>query len=229
MEKNQKTLICLITFLLLVALGIVVYILAIKKEPITDGLKFKKEYESLNGKIEEKTKEEYIEVNVADDNLYVYKSDEEILDVFKKETALIYFGYASCPYCRNMISLLDDLAKENKLDKIYYVDISSIKDTFEVMEGTPVKITNGTSGYYKILDLLDDYLFTYYVTDKNGKEYNTGEKRLGAPTVVAVKDGKIVDIHQGVIDNAKYNSLLTETEEKELKAIYTNMIKKLNN
>ena len=228
MEKDQKVLIGLIVFILLVTIGIGTYLIINRNNNVSDAVKFKREYESLNKKKEEETQEKYLNITVDSDNVFVYKSDEEILDVLNKETGIVYFGYATCPYCRSMVNLLNDLAKESNLDTIYYVDIENISDNYEVMEKTVSKITNGTDSYYKILDKLSDYLTDYYIEDSDGLEYNTGVKRLYAPTVVAVKDGEIVGFHEGTTADASYNRELTPEEQTELKIIYKYMINKLN-
>lgn len=227
MEKDQKILVGLIIFVFLVASSIVVYLYAIKKNVSSDAMLFKKEYESLNDKYYETTKTKYLKVNIDNSNLYIYKSDEEILDVIDSENALIYFGYAKCPYSRSMVTLLNDIAKEEAITKIYYVDISNIRDSYEVIDKTVAKITNGTSSYYKLLDILDEYLSDYYITDESNEEYNTGVKRLYAPTVIAVKDKKIVGFHEGTTTEAKNNKQLSKTEKQELTDIYKKLIDSL--
>ena len=152
-------------------------------------------------------------------------SKEEILDILNKETGLIFFGYPTCNYCRSMVELLNRVARENRLDKIYYVNIENIRDSYEIIRDTVFKITDGTDSYYKILDKLSDYLTDYYLKDSES-EYNTGVKRLYAPTVVAVKDGKIIGFHEGTLNEA--GDYLTSDEEAELEEIYKSFIAELN-
>ena len=227
MEKDQKILIGLISLTIIVAVIIGIYFLIIKKDESTDAIKFKNEYESYNNKIYENNHEKYLEVSIDDKNLFVYKTDKEIVDILKKQTGIIYFGFANCPYCRSMVSILNDIAKEKNIDKIYYVDIENIRDTYEVVSKIAVKITNGTENYYKILNLLDEYLGMYTITDTDAVEYNTGVKRLYAPTVVTVDNGEIVGFHEGTIEEASYNVQLSDDEKKDLVAIYSDMITNL--
>ena len=226
MEKDQKVLIGLIIFVLLVALGIGSYLFITKKDSRPDAIKFKSEYESLNEKTDD-NKEKYLKVDISEDNLYVYKNDSEILDVLKNKTGIILFGYSKCSYCRSMVSILNDVAKEHKLDTIYYLDILNIRDSYEIMEQTVVKLTSGTNSYYEMLNILSEYLSDYYIKDSNDVEYNTGVKRIYAPTVVAVKDGKIVGFHEGTLDDVLNNKELDKKQEKELKKIYEKMIKEI--
>ena len=229
MEKDQKILISLITITFIVAVVIGVYFLIIKKDTSPDAVKFKKKYESYNDKTIENNKDKYLKVDLDNENVYVYKTDEEIIDIINNETGVVYFGFAECPYCRSMVKILNDVAKDNKIDKIYYVDIENIRDSYEIINKTIAKITNGTSSYYKLLDILGDYLSDYIILDDDGQEYNTGVKRLYAPTVVAVKNGQIIGFHEGTLEDATYNKKLTEEETKELKTIYNDLLKQLSN
>ncbi|MBQ9834342.1 MAG: conjugal transfer protein TraF [Bacilli bacterium] len=229
MEKNQKILLGIIAFIFAVVIGIGVYLFIERDDKsLSDAAKFKKEYESLNGKTYEGTDIEYLEVKVDKDNLFKYASEEEALKLLKNDTALIYFGFAPCPYCRSMINILNDVAKENEIKNIYYVDILNSRDTYEVINGQAVKISSGTENYYKILDILKKYLTDYEISDKDGKSYPTGVKRLYAPTVVAVKDGQIVGFHEVTVDTAVKGKHLTKEEASQLKDIYQTMIDEMN-
>ena len=77
----------------------------------TDAIKFKNEYESLNGYKNENSDKEYMKVEIDSENPIVYKTGQEILDILKKENAIVYFGFALCPWCRNAVPVLLDAAK----------------------------------------------------------------------------------------------------------------------
>ena len=228
MEKDQKILIGLIIFVFLVASSIIVYLFAIKKDISSDAILFKKEYEELNDKYYEASKDKFLKVKIESTNLYVYKSDEDILDVIENEDAIIYFGYAKCSYCRNIVGILNDVAKDKGIKKIYYVDISNIRDSYEIIDKTVAKITNGTSSYYKLMEVLDDYLSDYYIKDSNGEKYNTGVKRLYAPTVAAIKDKKVIGFYEGPRNETKHYKKLSESKSEELRKTFEKIINDLN-
>lgn len=228
MEKDQKILIGIIVSIFIVAIGVGIF-LYLKKDNnnISDALKFKNEYESYNGKTYDGTEIEYINLEIPKDNLFKYTPEKEVVDILQNKTALIYFGFAQCPYCRSMVNLLNDVAEKNNLEQIYYVDILNNRDTYEVIDNTVAKITNGSKYYYELLDVMKDYLTDYEIADESGKNYATGVKRLYAPTVVAVKNGKIVGFHEGTIDTVSKFEELTEEESKTLSKIYQEMIDKM--
>lgn len=97
----------------------------------------------------------------------------------------------------------------------------------EVIDNKLVKTDAEGKGYYELLDALDSILSDYIVYDSNNTSYETGEKRLYAPTVVFVKDGSIVANHVGTVTlpngQTAYDSL-TKTQKKELYNTYIDYI-----
>ena len=87
----------------------------------------------------------------------------------------------------------------------------------------------GTDSYYQILDLLAEYLDDYYLTDSEGNDYATHEKRLYAPTLVAIKEGKVTSFHVGTVDSQESGyDKLTNEQITELKGIITKLIASKN-
>ena len=115
-------------------------------------------------------------------------------------------------------------------DKVYYVDILDIRDTYKFSGSIePEQTKKGTDAYYEILEFLDDYLEEFYVKDDAGNMYDTGVKRLYAPTVVGVKDGKVVGIHVATVESqTNPYEVLTDKQKDELKSIYKKMIEDVN-
>lgn len=231
MERDQKILIGIITTILLVAICLCIYLFCFKKNnEIKDAEKFKKEYELLNGEQyvgSDKEFYDYINVNMPDDNIYVYKTAKEILNTLKNGTGVIYLGFPTCPRCRNLIKPLMEVALDNKVSQIYYLNIEDMRDTYEVVNKEVLQSVKGTKEYYELVKLLDNYLDYYTLTDKDGNTYNTGAKRIYASTVITVKNGEIVGFHVSTTDNQDVKKPLTENETKELKKIYDDMIKSI--
>lgn len=149
----------------------------------------------------------------------------------ENEDAIIYFGFASCPWCRNAVPVLLDAAKELNVDKIYYVDILDMRDTYKFSGSIePEQTKKGTDAYYKILKILDKKLEEFYVTDDAGNMYDTGVKRLYAPTVVSISSGKVKGFHVATLESQEdpYTAL-TDKQKEELKDIYKELINALDN
>lgn len=172
-------------------------------DDIKDSDKFKEEYESQNGK-KSKSGKEYRKVSIPEDNPFVYATAEEIIKkIDNKETFIVYFGFSTCPWCRSVIEELIKCANDSDVDKIYYVDIKDIRDTREINKDGEIETTKeGTKGYMELLDKLDEVLdeYTVTVTDSEEDEISLEEKRIYAPNLVAVVNGKATKLEDGISD-----------------------------
>ncbi len=197
-----------------------------ERKATADSKEFKKQYESLNGE-QNSSGKDYLKVSIAENNPIDIKTDEEILEVLEKGTGVIYFGFNSCPWCRSLVETLLKSIDDNKIENVYYVDIKDNRSTFEVVNKKLKNTKEGTEAYYGILEYLDEYLTEYKITEGK-KEYDTKEKRLYAPTVVAVKEGEIVGFHEGTVESQEDPYLgLNADEKKELEKIFNEMFKSL--
>lgn len=172
---NKKVKYIILGVLLLLIASLVVYFIFIKKDNNTDNIKFSKEYTS-----------------VSKDNVFVYRSKDEIINILEHGTGIVYLGYPECPWCMAYVPLLNEIAKNEGIEKIYYYNIREDRK-------------NNTEFYQKVVSILNDYL-NY---DEEGK------KRIFVPNVTFVKEGKI-------IFNDNETSLISEgtpseywTEEKK--------------
>lgn len=166
-----------------------------------DSEKFKKEYESINGqKVENKT---IRKVNIDKNNPFVYSNEDEIIKkIENNETFAIYFGFKECPWCRSVIESLIEASNDLGIKKIYYVDVKNIRDIMKIDEdGKVVTDKKGTKGYYKLLKLLENILDDYTLVNNNNEGISVNEKRIYAPTVISVVDGKAKDMTTGISDS----------------------------
>lgn len=223
--KKKITWVIVATIVIVIIGGGLFFLL--KKENNSDALKFKEEYESLNNTTREKDGMAYNNITISDDNPVKYINSEDALKILDSKEAIIYVGAAWCPWCRNAVPVLFDVLKDYDVDKIYYLNLDDEKSNYEVQSGKLVKISEGTEGYYKLLDKLEDVLNDYVLTDDNGEKYDTGEKRIYMPFVIGVKDGKIVQSHVGTVtlneNQIKYDNL-TDSQYEELYDIYSDLV-----
>ena len=150
-----------------------------KKE--NDAQKFAKEY-----------------TTVTEDNYFVYKSSEEIIKILENGTGVVYLGFPECPWCQAYVPMLNEVADQEGLEKIYY---------YNVLEARK----NNTEDYQKMVSILSDYL-----------QYDDeGNKRIYVPAIIFVSKGEIV----GFDDETSYDTkgfekpeeYWTEDEVKDLK------------
>jgi len=170
------------------------------------GLEFKKEYESLNGEVS-KSGKEHRKVNISEDNPYEKVTPSEIVKkIENKETFYVYFGDKLCPWCRSVIEKSIEVAKDNKVKKIYYVPIWNdegeeiLRDKYEFVDGEVKKTIDGASEYKKLLEYFDNLLSEYNIKDAEGNNVSTGEKRIYAPNFIYIEEGVAKKITTGTSD-----------------------------
>ena len=240
-KRKRATVIAVILFML-VALEIV-YIfseLYIENDinngsTITDSIKFKEEYEALNG-MKDANDLQIRSILIDEDNPLIYANALDIISMIEnKETFIVYFGFSNCPWCRSVAPSLIQSAKENNVAKIYYVDVSSIRDKYELDENNKaVRTVEGSEEYYKLLELLepvlDDYAPLTYKTSKNKtKSVKIKEKRIYAPNVIAVKNGEPQLKEDGLIDSLTDSRMeLTDEMKCEIKEKFKCVFDTLN-
>ena len=210
MKKN----VIILSFIVVIALVIAILFFLLNNKGMSDGERFKQEYEELN--------DSHLEVNIDSDNMIKYIGLEEAIDIIKNDTGVIYFGYPSCPWCRNAVPVLLDAASSTSLDTIYYVNAYNIRDVKEIDDDGNIVTTNeGDRLYDDLLGVLDDILDPYTITLDNGEVIDLGEKRLYVPMVLFVKDGEVVSYHLSTVDSQEDPSIsLNDSQRDELYNIY---------
>ena len=207
MKKVLYTL--LIVFLLIIVTGC--------NNKDTDESKFKEEYESLNN--------EYLEIEIIDDNNIKYSNIGEIIDIIENGTGIIYFGYPEDPMCRNVIPVLLESASELGVEEIYYLKIKN-----EDSENQIESLTPSMEDYKTLFDALKDSLDNYKLEDNSISPINDEDNIIVIPTVIFVYEGEIVGTHtNSVKTHVDPNQLLTNDEKNELMDIYINYIHKVLN
>lgn len=147
---------------------------------------------------------EYTQVPV--DNVYKYATTSEVLELFNAEDAIVLFGFKDCKWCQSYAPILNEVAKENNVETIYYCDIKEDR-------------TNKTEEYNKLVELLKDYL---HDDDNN-------EKRIYVPDVYFIKNGKIVGHNNdtSLIEGMATEEYYSDKAKEELKNKLTELIKKV--
>ena len=187
--------------LMIILIGVLLVGCSSKEKEVSDSIKFKEEYESINGEVSygENT---YRELSIDKDNPIIYKSAKDIVEMIdNKETFVVYFGFSTCPWCRSVISNLINVSKDLEIDTIYYVDVKEIRDVLKLDADKDAYIDKeGTNDYYDLLDRLNDVLDDYTLKDEEGNEISTNRKRIYAPNIVAVVDGNATKMTTGISD-----------------------------
>ena len=211
--KDNKLFMIIVTIL-----AAVVLVLNIQKviTDNTDNIKFKEEYEKLNGKKNDQGKK-YREITIDSKNKMVYKTTEEVLNLIdKKKSFVLYFGFDTCPWCRSVVPTLASISKELN-QKVYYIDVKDIRDSYELDDDNkPKLVKKGSKDYSKLLEKLEPVLEDYTLTDSDNNEIKVGEKRIYAPNIISVINGEAKELTTGISDKQTEGYMkLTKEMEKE--------------
>ena len=186
----KKKIIIVIGVVLVIALGVLGY-LYLNKEKNTniDGKKFAEEYTS-----------------VTKDNVFVYRSAEEIINILEHGTGVVYLGFPECPWCQAYVPYVEEVAKKVGIDKVYYFNIKEDRK-------------NNTEEYQKIVKILDVYL-------PNDDE---GNKRIYVPAIIIVQNGKIIEFDDETSKDTKgYKTPEEYWKNENLDALKTKLEKSFN-
>ena len=106
---------------------------------------------------------------VPNENLYIFSSSTEVLELLNGRSGIIFLGFPSNRWSNYYAQLLNKAGIELGLDKIYYYDFQSDRDE---SNGTYETIVNKLKMYVPVMDM--------------------GLQDIQAPTVVMVKKGEII-------------------------------------
>jgi thiol-disulfide isomerase/thioredoxin len=192
---------------------------------MSDGLAFKAEYEALNGQPHPTNAElSFIEIDIAENNPFVFAEFDEINELAANGTGIIYLGFPECPWCRAMLPVLTNAAIDFGVDKILYRNILDERNILERYEGEIIEIRAGEPGYYRLLEILGDIAPVYTGLD------DESIRRIFVPALIFVKDGNVIAYEESLEtfqERVRDDSLgswqpMNEAEVNELTRIYVN-------
>ena len=121
----------------------------------------------LTGCKKEKSVKEYFDMSAYEklvDQEHVFEaiSIDDAITLIKEGTGILYVGKPDCSHCQKIVPILNEVAKENNVDTIYYLDVTDYKDN--------------SADFDRVIDLF--------------KDLYEGEPCV--PTILVVKDGVII-------------------------------------
>lgn len=186
--KNNKL---MISAIILSAVLLALTLFYKKEDIIKDNVKFSKEYSE-----------------VSKNNVFEYKTIDEIIKIMENGTGVVYLGFPECKWCQAYVKYLDEVSKDVGIEKIYY---------FNILEDRK----NNTKEYQKIVAILNEFL-----------QYdNEGNKRIYVPNVSFHINGEVIGVdYETSLDTHNLNDpkeYWTEEEVKDLKEKLTDLMTKV--
>lgn len=183
----MKKLVALILTFLLVLTGCnTVEVTKVKDDIKTDSIRFHDDYNTVDK-----------------NNIYEYATYSNVIDTLNNGTGIIYLGFPTCTLCKEVVPILNDVAKQKDIKSILYYNFRDIRD-------------NNTEEYQELAKLLSDYI---NVDDE-------GNERITAPTVVFVNKGDIVGVYIGTI-NSNEEEILPDDQKESLENNFSSLIDKM--
>ena len=189
----KKKLIIIVSAIIIIGGGILLYFVLNNKNNENDNVRFAKEY---------------ADSQVGEDNVFVYKNIDEIINNLKYGTGVVYLGFPECPWCQAYVKYLNETAKDANIEKIYY---------FNILEDRK----NNTEKYQEIVSILGDNL----------QRDDEGNLKVFVPNVSFVVNGKIIgNDYETSLDTKgfeKPSDYWTEEEVSELENTLSGYMKEV--
>lgn len=189
----KKKLIIIVSAIIIIGGGILLYFVLNNKNNENDNVRFAKEYANSQ---------------VGEDNVFVYKNIDEIINILKYGTGVVYLGFSECPWCQAYVKYLNETAKDANIEKIYY---------FNILEDRK----NNTEKYQEIVSILGDNL----------QRDDEGNLKVFVPNVSFVVNGKIIgNDYETSLDTKgfeKPSDYWTEEEVSELENTLSGYMKEV--
>lgn len=183
-----------------------------------NGLEFKN--------IMEKENSSYRKVIINESNPFeIIDIDSLLKKLEKKESFYLLVGNVQDNQTRSTLETFIEVAKEEKIKKIYYIDITDYRDEL-ALENDEVKIVNnGDIRYQYLLDYLKDKTVPYILHDKFGNPGLGNEGRIYDGTYFHVVDGKAIGTTNGTsVLQDNYTDDLTNEQIKDQKNVIREFI-----
>ena len=192
-RKMKKKLIIIVSAIIIIGGGILLYFVLNNKNNENDNVRFAKEY---------------ADSQVGENNVFVYKNIDEIINILKYGTGVVYLGFPECPWCQAYVKYLNETAKDANIEKIYY---------FNILEDRK----NNTEKYQEIVSILGDNL----------QRDDEGNLKVFVPNVSFVVNGKIIgNDYETSLDTKgfeKPSDYWTEEEVSELENTLSGYMKEV--
>lgn len=170
---------------------------AMEEDGITDGMRFKQEYEQLNGQSNLDGTNVYQTMDIPESNGVKYADMDAIRALFESGSGILYLGFPECPWCRTLVpTLIQAVGDAGYGDTLYYYNALYDRDKKHLDDqGNIVTDEPGTEAYQYLLEKLNDHLGVY-----EGLNDET-VKRVYYPTTVFIKDGQVMSVHIDTVDS----------------------------
>lgn len=137
-----------------------------------------------------------------EDHMFIDMRVDEMLEAMDQGASfVVYFGFTDCPWCKEAMPILNEVAKE------YNQNVCYINTRADASWQSNTDIDD--------YDALVERVGSYFEYDDDGNRH------LYTPAVFFIKDGKVVLYHEGTTESHNaHERTMTDEEVEELKSVY---------
>ena len=136
-------------------LTVVLGILFLNSNKETDASKFKKEYEQYNS--------DKLKIELSKNNPFIYSSFKDVNNFLDSSVVTIFIGNSKDDNSRIIADLLDKLASENSVSKIYYLDYNNLTDKNKSKLADKLEIDQDKIAMPMVIFANNGFMVNYYI------------------------------------------------------------------
>lgn len=137
------------------------------------------------------------EYSISTENSFVYANYDKVLSIFENETAIVLFANSDDESSQKAVKIINRVAKKNKVKKIYYFNLKTLK------EKQPKK-------YKELVKQLEKSIIEY---------------KLELPTLYAIKEGKVINYSNSFSNKKELSEeYLTKERIKKIENKYLSVL-----
>ena len=143
--------------------------------------------------------------DISKNNVYKYVGEHEVLEILNGKSGILFLGFPSNIWSHYYADYLNEVAINNNIEAIYYYDFKRDRSMNNVT-------------YNSIVQKLAEYM----IAD------DTGNKDLFAPTILIIKNGKILYFEDEILylkGDISPEDYFTEMKKREVKEQFDMAIK----
>lgn len=180
-----------------------------------DEMKFIEDYESLNGQLDRTGLYMLPDVDLPERVPFEYEDIDDIEELLTEDSGVLYIGFPSCPWCRQLIQpMIDAWNLTGSNEEITCINIYDLRPTRSVdEEGNVTETVPPAPEYAKLVELLYDHLRPF----TGAKDESI--KHIYSPMLVFVREGVIEYTHIGTVDGHDRGETMTQEEYDGLVAL----------
>lgn len=188
---------------------------------VSDAIRFKEDYESFNNTLREDDGIRLMEVEIPEDNSFVYATVDDVWEFSKEGTGIVFIGGSWCRICRLIVPEICSVSAENELKyPILYIPLQRNDNSGKSQNGKELAkeicdyIRKAGTSFANVEGTEARIGYCINAIEENGDS-------LFASTIIFYNKGNIVGMNLGTVQgHENSDEQLTDEEKIRFKEIF---------